>query len=142
MWFVRRLAMVASLALLTVAAAQGAPAQGAPAQAPDGTGSYIVTLRGGDPGAVADEHSRRYGAAVDLVYRHALRGYAANMSASAARQVGQDSRVAFVAPDKPVSVDAQTLPTGIDRVDGELSSTVSGDGGGAVDVDVACSTRE
>jgi hypothetical protein len=36
-----------------------------------------------------------------------------------------------------VSVDAQVLPTGVDRVDGELSSTVSGNGSGSVDVDIA-----
>ncbi|MDP9405377.1 MAG: S8 family serine peptidase, partial [Actinomycetota bacterium] len=32
---------------------------------------------------------------------------------------------------------AQSVPTGIDRIDGELSTAVSGDGAGAVDVDVA-----
>ena len=36
-----------------------------------------------------------------------------------------------------VSIDAQTLPTGIDRIDGELSSTASGNGSGSVGVDVA-----
>ena len=34
--------------------------------------------------------------------------------------------------DLPVHAFAQTLPTGINRIDGELSSTVSGNGGGAV----------
>jgi subtilisin family serine protease len=36
-----------------------------------------------------------------------------------------------------VHIDQQTLPTGIDRIDGELSSTASGNGSGSVDVDVA-----
>jgi subtilisin len=36
-----------------------------------------------------------------------------------------------------VTIAAQTLPTGINRIDGELSSTVSGNGSGSVSVDVA-----
>jgi subtilisin len=36
-----------------------------------------------------------------------------------------------------VRIAAQTLPTGINRIDGELSSTVSGNGSGSVNVDVA-----
>jgi subtilisin len=39
--------------------------------------------------------------------------------------------------DQTVSADAQTLPTGINRIDGELSSTISGNGSGAVNADVA-----
>ena len=32
---------------------------------------------------------------------------------------------------------AQSLPTGVDRIEGDVSSTVSGDGAGSVDLDVA-----
>ncbi len=39
--------------------------------------------------------------------------------------------------DPPPTVPPGTLPTGIDRVDAELSSAASGDGQGAVDVDIA-----
>jgi subtilisin len=42
-----------------------------------------------------------------------------------------------VAVDRPVHTSGQVLPTGMDRVDAERSSTRSGDGKGAVDVDVA-----
>jgi subtilisin family serine protease len=48
-----------------------------------------------------------------------------------------DPRVAFVTPDVELQPAEQMLPTGVDRVDGELSSTVSGDGAGSVDVNVA-----
>ena len=40
-------------------------------------------------------------------------------------------------PDREVHLAAQTLPTGINRVDGERSSTVSGNGSGSVNVDIA-----
>ena len=48
-----------------------------------------------------------------------------------------DARVEYVSIDRAVRIAAQTLPTGIDRIDGELSSTVSGNGSGSVGVDVA-----
>jgi subtilisin family serine protease len=102
-------------------------------------GAWIVTL---EPGASADsvsaEHSRRFEARVDHVYRHALDGYAARMSDQAAARVAQDPRVASVERDQVVTIAApQPVPTGIDRIDGEVSSTLAGNGGGTVDVDVA-----
>jgi subtilisin family serine protease len=45
--------------------------------------------------------------------------------------------VRFVAPNLKASLASQTLPTGVDRIDGELSSTVSGDGSGSVPINVA-----
>jgi subtilisin len=123
---------------VVAAAAVGVPASAA--QAPDDgviPGSYIVTLNSGDPGAVAKEHGQRHGAAVDHVYGHALRGYSAHMSATAARRVAHDARVAAVTPNRRMSLTAQTVPPGIDRIDADLSSAVSGNGKSAADVDIA-----
>jgi subtilisin len=89
------------------------------------------------PSGVAAEQARRRGLTLGHVYSHALKGYSAVMSAADAQALRADPRVAYITPDRPVHVDQQTLPTGIDRVDGELSSVVSGDGAGSVDVDVA-----
>src|SRR5918911_1838338 len=36
--------------------------------------------------------------------------------------IQRDPRVAFVSEDRPVHASVQTLPTGVDRIDGELSS--------------------
>jgi subtilisin len=130
----------ASLAGTLMLAVLVGPSVAAAAGADDGVipGSYIVALRGGDPGEVAGEHGRRYGAKVDHIYRHAVRGYAACMSAAAARRVATDDRVAAVTPDRRMSLAAgQTLPAGIDRIDADQSSTAAGDGRGAVDVDIA-----
>jgi subtilisin len=99
--------------------------------------SYIVTLKSGDPGAFASEQARSHGHAVEQVYRHALRGYAARMSASEAARLATDPRVASVVPDRVVTIAAQTLPAGIDRVDSDVSSTKAGDHRGSVDVDIA-----
>ncbi len=100
--------------------------------------SYIVVLRDGASvdGALA-AHGRAHLLDVFQVYRHALRGYAARMSPQAAAALAFDPAVASVTPDRVVTIDAQTVPTGINRIDGELSSTISGDGSGTVDVDVA-----
>jgi subtilisin family serine protease len=121
------------MATTTTAAASAA------ARPPDGAvrGSYIVTLRIGEPGAVANEHALRYSATVEHVYRSALHGYAAVMSAADARRLAADPAVARVVPDGFVHAAAQTVPPGIDRIDADLSSAAAGDGKGAVDVDIA-----
>ncbi len=59
------------------------------------------------------------------------------MSEQAASRVAQDPRVRSVQPDRVVTALVQDVPTGIARIDGELSNTVSGNGTDSVDVDVA-----
>ena len=60
-----------------------------------------------------------------------------NMSAEIVSELRQDPRVAFVEPDQRVYALGQTIPVGVDRVDGDVSQAVSGDGSGAVDADIA-----
>ncbi len=109
-----------------LASAGGAGAAAIPNQ-------YIVVLKSGaDSRAVARDHARTAGAEVEFVYAHALRGYAARLSATGLARVRADARVAYVSADRVARAVAQTLPTGIDRIDGERSSTASGNGSGAV----------
>jgi subtilisin len=102
-------------------------------------GRYIVVLKPStaDPGAVAAEHGRRYGADVRFVYRYAIKGYAATIPTSRLSAIRSDWRVAYISADRPVQADAQTLPTGINRIDGDLSTQLSGNGSGSVNVGVA-----
>jgi subtilisin family serine protease len=102
-------------------------------------GHYIVVLKGAtDSASVASAHSRGYGAEVSHVYQYALHGYAARMSSTAATRIAEDARVAWVQPDEAVSATAQSVPTGIDRVDADLSPSAGVDGvDQRVDVDVA-----
>jgi subtilisin len=116
------------------------PASGAAA------GSWIVVLAEHTaPNEVAAQHSRRYGAEVGHVYRAALKGYSARMSETAAARVAEDPRVLDVQPDRVVHITApkgngpkgngpggkgatpppQVLPTGVDRVDADLSGTAA-----------------
>jgi len=110
----RRLITCALVALAIVALpATAAPAQGSPQ-------AFIVLLDDTvDASAVAAEHAQRHGADVRFVYEHALKGYAATLSAGALGAIAADHRVASIERDGPVSIVAtQTGATwGIDRVD-------------------------
>jgi subtilisin family serine protease len=119
-------------------------------------GHYIVVLKDGiDNVAVATEHTFARGAAVSHRYQHALNGYAAQLTPAALAAIEGDARVAFVAEDREFSISPdrellaastcdptnftpprQCLPAGIDRIDGDRSSTGSGDGRVRVNVNV------
>jgi subtilisin len=112
---------------------------GAPVGPPvdPGGGRYIVVLRDGADVAAAESHARGRGAAVSHGYEHALKGYAAQLSPRALAETQADPDVQFVEPDGEVTFVGQTLPTGVNRIDGDLSSTRSGNFTGSVNINVA-----
>ena len=135
----KRLSVVGVLALvsLSVGAAQGAP---------PGAQSYVVVLKdGADAAAVSMKHKERYGAELSHVYKHALKGYAAQLNRSAVEAVKADPSVLFVSDDWAFAIDAPPVPPAdpqvtqrsVDRIDAEESSTRSGNGRGAVPLNVA-----
>jgi subtilisin family serine protease len=87
---------------------------------------YIVVFHDDErdaPGLEA-EHARAYGASVSHSYRSALKGYAATIPDARIDDIRRDPRVAFVSEDRPVHAVAtatQTLPTGVDRIQGDAS---------------------
>jgi subtilisin len=110
---------------------------GGAASSSSAAGRYIVVLDDrANASLVAAEHTRRYGARVSHIYTSALHGYAATLPTTALRALERDAHVAFVSPDRPVRA-TQTLPTGVNRIDGEASSARSGDGVGVVNANVA-----
>lgn len=99
---------------------------------------YVVVLRDGfDPLAIAREHANTHALSVAFVYEYALKGYAARIPAGRLSVLERDPRVLFISEDRPVKAMVQTLPTGVDRIQGDLSSTQSGDSSGAVSTAVA-----
>ncbi len=123
---------------LGIAAALIAGGLATAAAASSASGRYIVVLKdSADSGRVANEHARSYNAVVGYVYRYALKGYAAVIPNDRLAALRTDSRVAFISEDRPVHATAQVLPTGVDRIEGDQSSQISGDASGATSVRVA-----
>src|SRR5690349_4760067 len=118
------------VALVLVTMASAGTARAADKGKDDKKQSYIVVLKSttADPGAIADEQAADGESDVKHVYRHALQGYAAEMSAKKAAKVAADPRVEWVELDKPVQMTAQSLPTGINRIDADTSSQLAGNG--------------
>jgi subtilisin len=109
------------------------------ANAAEQPSSYIVTLRGapGSAPAIATAQTRMFRTKVDHVYSHALNGYSAQLTPSQADSLRGDPHVLNVSADQKLSLSAQTMPTGIHRIDGQLSGTMPGNGSGRVDADIA-----
>lgn len=84
------------------------------------------------------EKARSEGAVLRHIYEHAIRGYAVRVpNEKVLESILKDPEVDYVQPDMKIKAFSQILPTGIDRVDADLSSTKSGDGSGSVDADIA-----
>ena len=89
------------------------------------------------PRAAAEE-ARNQGATLRQVYEHVLKGYAVRVpNQQVLDRILANPAIDYVQPDKKVKVFSQTLPKGMNRVDGDLSPTKSGDGTGSVNSDIA-----
>lgn len=115
-----------------------------PATASAGTSSvarYIVVFEDtvANPAAVADEMARQHGFSAELVYQHALKGFAATIPVGRVEALARDPRVAFVEADQLVWALAQTVPTGVRRIfaDENPNITIDGTDDKRIDVDVA-----
>jgi subtilisin family serine protease len=101
--------------------------------------SYVVVFHDNvDTDVAADELKGRFNISVSFRYRYALRGMAVKMPEKVLAKLAADPRVAYIEPDVIVSINAQTLPTGIDRINAELDPTAKIDGvNDVMDVDIA-----
>jgi subtilisin family serine protease len=119
-----------AVAILTTVGIPGAAHAGPPAEravlaapgaevVPD---SYVVVLKQ-DKAAVAGQArtlASRHGATVRLTYSHALRGFAATMSAQQARRMAAEPAVAYVQPNvihRASDTQANPPSYGLDRID-------------------------
>jgi len=111
----RPLVFLASLVLvLGTNSVAAAPAGGA-------SESVIVVFRAGvaNPVALAQQLSRQHGFAPRVVYQHALKGFAASLSARAVDALSRNPNVAWVEADGPVWLvaDQAGATWGLDRID-------------------------
>lgn len=74
----------------------------------------------------------QHGFRAEHIYSRALRGFAGRLTARQIDALEQDPAVDYVEADGTMTVVAQTLPWGIDRIDADISSTVAGNGAGAI----------
>ena len=110
---------------------------------------YIVVLQDSAPEAsvVAAERGSALGFEASAVYRSAIKGFAAPLSSAAVAALRDDSRVAFLSRDRVLTAAgkpsgsgggvAATLPTGVDRIQADASSSLAGNGSGSVSVPIA-----
>jgi hypothetical protein len=106
-----------------------------------GTTRAIVVLsdEAGNPSQAAAAFGRQYGFTADLVYSHALRGFAAQVPSGRLAALRADPRVAYVELDQVARIYDQTVPTGIQRIfaPGNPKIDIDGADDWRVDVDVA-----
>jgi subtilisin len=83
-------------------------------------GRFIVVLKAG---AKTSAVAARHGLAPDVEYTAALNGFAGAFSAAQASRLLDDTQVDFVEADQVVTIGAQTLQPGVNRIDAELNAT-------------------
>jgi subtilisin family serine protease len=127
---------------LALAAAVLAPSQAGaqPDRASATEANYIVVLKSSVPsaGATANRHADQFGAKIEGVYSHALKGYSARMTATEAADLRTDSAVASVEKDRMLQITQtpQTTPTGIRRIFAPNNPNLDIDGVDDVRIDV------
>ena len=137
------------LAVLTIAAAcRDIPAPpSSPGMSPEAasrsvgaadTNVIVVLRRDFAPGryeanrAAAAGFARNMGVTPTFTYGAALYGFAATIPVARLNGLARDPRVEFISADGVVQMTSQVLPTGIDRIQADVSSAVSGNGSGSV----------
>lgn len=104
------------------------------------TERYIVVFdETVDVNAAVPDIAQAHGLQVGFVYQHALKGMSVVMPAGRRAALEQDPRVAYVTEDRVHTIDAQSIPTGIQRIfaDGNANIDIDATDDYRVDVDVA-----
>ncbi len=104
-------------------------------------GHYIVVFKASvtAPASLAQAQVADHDGELGFVYRHALKGYSAELSKDAVQELRDDPRVRYVAPNEEIETFAQTIPTGIERIEATKNALADIDGvdDARVNVDVA-----
>ncbi|MDW0120865.1 MAG: S8 family serine peptidase, partial [Nitrososphaeraceae archaeon] len=101
---------------------------------------YIVVMKDNFLSSVHSlaDKAKSEGATVEHIFNHVLPGFAVKVpNDEVLGTIMQNPNVDYVQPDVKVKAYEQSLPTGVNRIDGDLSSTKSGDGSGSVNADIA-----
>jgi subtilisin family serine protease len=80
----------------------------------------------------AQAFERQMGFRADHVFSAAIRGFSAHLTAAQIQAVERNPLVSYVEADGEMSISTQVLPWGINRINADISSTLAGNGSGAV----------
>jgi subtilisin len=122
--------------IFVIATALGA----SPTQAASSAKSYVIVFKDTvDARAAVPALAQAYGLQPGFTYQHALKGMSALVPAGRLAALKKDPRVAYVVEDMLRTIDAQTVPTGIQRIFADSNTNLDIDGSDdfRVDVDVA-----
>ena len=130
------LALGIALVGLSAPAAQGegrqpeVPAFGTRSKAKVIPGHYIVAFEDSvdNPEKLAQTQVKQRDGKLYATYGSALKGYAARLSKGAVEALRSDPRVRYVVPDYELQAQAQTVPTGIQRISATTNLTADIDG--------------
>ena len=100
---------------------------------------YIVVFKEAvDIDTAVNALARRFNMSVNFRYRHALKGMAIKMSPKHLEKLSADPRVAYIAQDVMVSINAQEAATGVRRINADQNAVARIDGfDDNMDVDIA-----
>lgn len=134
--FINRLLSVSIAAMFLISLLfSGGSVQAAPMGEP-----YIIVFKNTvNPAAEAPGVANAYGLQPGFIYQHALRGMSAFVPEGRLEALQHDPRVAYVVEDMVRGIDAQSMPTGIQRIfaDTNAEIAINGVDDYRVDVDVA-----
>ncbi len=102
-------------------------------------GQYIVVFADGADVQNEAQKAKAKGAEVLHIYQHALKGFVVKVQNDKDIETIKKNNpsILYIEQDYEVQIFAQVLPSGINRIDADLSSTISGDGQNNVNVDIA-----
>jgi subtilisin len=98
--------------------------------APPPSGDVIVVLKDQPEGTmtVAAAAKEATGVQPEQVFSSVIDGFSANVTPDQAQALANDPLVAGIYPDTPFTIAAQTLPTGVDRIDADTNPAADIDG--------------
>jgi subtilisin family serine protease len=134
-----RAGRILAAVLLILAMGPGSAAWGASMVGDGAAAPYLVLFTDStDVDGKLRGYARTHKVRADHAYRHGVQGFAARLDARQLATLSSDPAIALIEPDRRVELTAQALPTGVDRVDAELSPTANIDGlDNRVDADIA-----
>ncbi|MFO6425163.1 S8 family serine peptidase [Motilimonas sp. KMU-193] len=109
------------------------------AQSPPDLQRYIVVVHDSAvPQEVAAEVAQQANGRVGFVFEHVLKGFSIAVPAQAINGILHNPKVSYVEGDIPITAFFQQLPTGIERINADLTAlNIDGSDNYRVDVDVA-----